>query len=143
MADPPAVPDHPLGQIGPLLARDERGHHCLDLHRVGLRGPAEPPGQAPEMGIHRDTGDAEGVAEHHVRRLATHPRQRDQVLQASRDLAAVPLAERLPQAHLSFFQAEDGIRGLYVTGVQTCALPICMSNRPYTPATANMSAART
>src|SRR5215469_18479573 len=25
---------------------------------------------------------------------------------------------------LSFFQAEDGIRDLYVTGVQTCALPI-------------------
>src|SRR5271155_4111034 len=24
-----------------------------------------------------------------------------------------------------FFQAEDGIRYLYVTGVQTCALPIC------------------
>src|SRR5205085_7523994 len=27
-----------------------------------------------------------------------------------------------------FFQAEDGIRDLTVTGVQTCALPIC-SNR--------------
>src|SRR5438874_7210958 len=27
-----------------------------------------------------------------------------------------------------FFQAEDGIRDLYVTGVQTCALPI--SSRP-------------
>src|SRR5690349_24304881 len=27
-----------------------------------------------------------------------------------------------------FFQAEDGIRDLYVTGVQTCALPI--SRRP-------------
>src|SRR5438874_1834930 len=26
-----------------------------------------------------------------------------------------------------FFQAEDGIRDLYVTGVQTCALPICSS----------------
>src|SRR6266496_1539392 len=26
-----------------------------------------------------------------------------------------------------FFQAEDGIRDLYVTGVQTCALPICFS----------------
>src|SRR5204863_5683839 len=26
---------------------------------------------------------------------------------------------------LFFFQAEDGIRALYVTGVQTCALPIC------------------
>src|SRR2546430_13648585 len=29
-----------------------------------------------------------------------------------------------------FFQAEDGIRDLTVTGVQTCALPICWSNRP-------------
>src|SRR3989475_7827646 len=26
-----------------------------------------------------------------------------------------------------FFQAEDGIRDLTVTGVQTCALPICMT----------------
>src|SRR6266496_5950670 len=26
-----------------------------------------------------------------------------------------------------FFQAEDGIRDLYVTGVQTCALPILAS----------------
>src|SRR6266496_661551 len=29
-----------------------------------------------------------------------------------------------------FFQAEDGIRDLYVTGVQTCALPICVRRRP-------------
>src|SRR5690349_22408773 len=28
-----------------------------------------------------------------------------------------------------FFQAEDGIRDLYVTGVQTCALPICGRDR--------------
>src|SRR2546430_6966525 len=28
---------------------------------------------------------------------------------------------------LFFFQAEDGIRDLTVTGVQTCALPICRS----------------
>src|SRR5690606_40532975 len=27
-----------------------------------------------------------------------------------------------------FFQAEDGIRDFHVTGVQTCALPICSSN---------------
>src|SRR5690606_40661562 len=26
-----------------------------------------------------------------------------------------------------FFQAEDGIRAFHVTGVQTCALPICWS----------------
>src|ERR1017187_4495448 len=30
----------------------------------------------------------------------------------------------IPPATL-FFQAEDGIRGTSVTGVQTCALPIC------------------
>src|SRR5690349_24579711 len=29
-----------------------------------------------------------------------------------------------------FFQAEDGIRDLYVTGVQTCALPICRPRPP-------------
>src|SRR6267378_5720322 len=28
------------------------------------------------------------------------------------------------EARLFFFQAKDGIRDLYVTGVQTCALPI-------------------
>src|SRR5690606_40486353 len=26
-----------------------------------------------------------------------------------------------------FFQAEDGIRAFHVTGVQTCALPICVN----------------
>src|SRR2546430_2895247 len=30
-----------------------------------------------------------------------------------------------------FFQAEDGIRDLTVTGVQTCALPICRSHTAY------------
>src|SRR5690606_28177718 len=29
---------------------------------------------------------------------------------------------------LSFFQAEDGIRGFHVTGVQTCALPISLAH---------------
>src|SRR5690349_22800925 len=32
--------------------------------------------------------------------------------------------ERRMDFFLFFFQAEDGIRYLYVTGVQTCALPI-------------------
>src|SRR3989475_3038136 len=33
-----------------------------------------------------------------------------------------------------FFQAEDGIRDLTVTGVQTCALPICPTHRSRTRA---------
>src|SRR5437867_12744113 len=35
---------------------------------------------------------------------------------------------RVPLAF--FFQAEDGIRDRTVTGVQTCALPICPIDRP-------------
>src|SRR5687767_15279806 len=49
-----------------------------------------------------------------------------------------------------FFQAEDGIRDKLVTGVQTCALPICKGLRRehvvaetdvHTPLTANQSKA--
>src|SRR2546430_10329927 len=36
----------------------------------------------------------------------------------------------LPILHIFFFQAEDGIRDLTVTGVQTCALPISSYARP-------------
>src|SRR5438874_8355706 len=39
------------------------------------------------------------------------------------------LCRILGQDVLFFFQAEDGIRDLYVTGVQTCALPICRGDR--------------
>src|SRR5438874_7433240 len=39
-----------------------------------------------------------------------------------------------------FFQAEDGIRDLYVTGVQTCALPI--SNRERARQTVEAATAR-
>src|SRR5690606_41708575 len=34
-----------------------------------------------------------------------------------------------------FFQAEDGIRGFHVTGVQTCALPISSYNTDMVPQT--------
>src|SRR5690606_41130352 len=39
-----------------------------------------------------------------------------------------------------FFQAEDGIRDFHVTGVQTCALPICMNDAPRTVWTLDQSA---
>src|SRR3989440_6866288 len=38
-----------------------------------------------------------------------------------------------------FFQAEDGIRDLIVTGVQTCALPICARGAPTRSAASTMS----
>src|SRR5256886_11306190 len=36
----------------------------------------------------------------------------------------------LSKVFFFFFQAEDGIRDLTVTGVQTCALPICVARSP-------------
>src|SRR5215469_15907028 len=41
-----------------------------------------------------------------------------------------------------FFQAEDGIRDLYVTGVQTCALPICARPPARAPARRGTAARR-
>src|SRR5256885_1817308 len=41
-----------------------------------------------------------------------------------REVVSLRFRERV---HIFFFQAEDGIRDYKVTGVQTCALPICMS----------------
>src|SRR5256885_13307638 len=38
------------------------------------------------------------------------------------------LRGELPWNDVFFFQAEDGIRYYKVTGVQTCALPICLTN---------------
>src|SRR5436309_6961065 len=53
-----------------------------------------------------------------------------------------------PLNFLFFFQAEDGIRDFHVTGVQTCALPICASARssdirfyPAAPIDSNRTAA--
>src|SRR5256886_8133513 len=44
---------------------------------------------------------------------------------ASRSWLSVGCDHTLCVVFFFFFQAEDGIRDLTVTGVQTCALPIC------------------
>src|SRR2546422_7698274 len=46
----------------------------------------------------------------------------------SRRIVLVQRFELLADSFLFFFQAEDGIRDVAVTGVQTCALPISMAS---------------
>src|SRR5690348_17937086 len=57
----------------------------------------------------------------------------------------LPLTLRLARIRAFFFQADDGIRGGRVTGVQTCALPIWSSSstrRSLPGGSAAVSAAR-
>src|SRR5437763_8342845 len=58
------------------------------------------------------------MLEHRGVRLKQDVNGRDRGLSGREDLFPVVL-------HAFFFQAEDGIRDTSVTGVQTCALPIC------------------
>src|SRR3972149_2590473 len=53
-------------------------------------------------------------------------------------MALPPRGERAGGRTLSFFQAEDGIRDLTVTGVQTCALPILAQVRGAAPRAQNL-----
>src|SRR6266576_4641857 len=48
----------------------------------------------------------------------------EQELQQRPRPASQPQSAQRKKEQIFFFQAEDGIRVLYVTGVQTCALPI-------------------
>src|SRR5690606_40860967 len=45
----------------------------------------------------------------------------------SRDSDTCRRTTKITRSFFFFFQAEDGIRDFHVTGVQTCALPICVA----------------
>ena len=95
--------DQHVAEHRPVLAGEERPDLVLDGDRVRLLGPAQPAGDAPEVGVDRDPRDTEGVAEDDVGGLATDARQLDEVLEAARDLSPVVRDEGLPET-------DDGAR---------------------------------
>ena len=95
MTDPATVPDQPVGGGGPVTPRQERADVVLDLVRVGLRRPAEPPRQPGEMGVYREAWLAEGIAEHHIGGLSANTRQGDEFVQRVWDLPAEAVAQLL------------------------------------------------
>src|SRR5690349_22879088 len=58
------------------------------------------------------------------------------------DCTTVGSTDCCVQYFIFFFQAEDGIRDLYVTGVQTCALPIYDRGRGRLPVPSGLLADR-
>src|SRR5690606_11533340 len=86
VADPPSVPDHPLREHRPVLAREQLADRVLDLDRVLLRGPAPAADEAPEVRVDRDAGKTEGLAEHDVGRLPADAGQLDELVERVRYL---------------------------------------------------------
>ena len=94
MANPPTVPEHPMGGRGPLASRQERGYVLLDLVRIGLGRPAKSLREPADMGVHRDARHAERVAKHHIGGLAADTRQSNELFHGAGNLAAEAIAER-------------------------------------------------
>jgi hypothetical protein len=67
------VDDQEVGGLRPLRAGNQGTQLIVDL--VGVIGPGEPEalGYAEDVGVDGQGGDSEGVAEHHVGRLAADP----------------------------------------------------------------------
>src|SRR4029453_13228215 len=93
MAAPAAVPDDVVAQLGPVLWREEACDCELDLVGVSLGGPSKTADKPPEVGVHRDAGNAEAVAEHHVGGLAANAGEGHQVIHPLRYFAAKPLGQ--------------------------------------------------
>src|SRR5574342_1155752 len=82
-----------MGRSGPFRLRDERAKIVVDpLCVVGPR-ESQPLRYTDDVGVHGEGWNSEGVSEDDVGRLAAYARQRRQLVDGSRHLAAVALAE--------------------------------------------------
>ena len=97
MAATASVPDQSMREHRPVLAGEEGANLGFHLVGVGLRRPSKPTGQSAEVGVHGDARDAERVTQHDVCGLSANPRQGDEVLEPSGNLAVEVVAERLAE----------------------------------------------
>src|SRR5262249_11475687 len=89
VANLPTVVDHAVAEYRPLFFGDEPHQVALDRLRVGLRGQPHAAAESAQMGIDRDAGHAEGVAEDDVGRLAADAGQGYQLFHRRGDFAAM------------------------------------------------------
>src|SRR6266571_3580655 len=95
-ADAAPMQDEGVREPGPLVARHQRHQVALDLLRCFLFRETEQRRQALHVRVHHDPFTLpEPGAQHHVRGLAPHPGELDQLLHGIRHLAPVALQERL------------------------------------------------
>ena len=71
-----------MTELCPLGTREEGHEIAFDLLRIFMLGQAETSGDPADVGVdHHAACDAKGIAQNDVRRLASHARQRHQLVQ--------------------------------------------------------------
>lgn len=95
-----------------MLAREELHQLLLDFDRILGRGPAKPPAEAADVGIHDDaSGGVEGVAEDDVGGFTSRAGDGDELVDRLRDLAMETLHEGGRHAdQILGFVAEEACR---------------------------------
>ena len=93
-AHPPAVQNQHIRRARPASLRHRRAQLLFDDFRIVGRRDPETVGNTQHVAIDWQAGDAEGVAEHDVCRLAPDPGQLDERVHVGRHAAAVPLNQR-------------------------------------------------
>ena len=89
-----AVPDEPVAEAGPVLARDEAHQVEFDFFRGSVFGEAEPPGKPLDMGVDDDAfGGVEGVAEDDICGFAAYAGEFGEGIEGAWDLAGVVVEE--------------------------------------------------
>ncbi len=93
-----AVFNGSVAEVCPVLVRNALHEVLLDLVLLGALCQAQALRHATHMGVDGDPRRVEAVAEHHIRRFASHTRQLHELFHRCGDLAAVVLHERLGHA---------------------------------------------
>jgi len=106
--------DLDVGRERPHLFRQRLAELLLDLHRVVALGNADAVRYAQYVTIDRQTGNAQRMSEHDVRRLAADARELRELLHVGRHLAAVfgDQLLRHPDQGFRFLTKESGRQNL-------------------------------
>jgi len=90
-ADVPAMGNHDMAEGRPPPFRDYVGQIEFQLYRVTVIGQSQPPGQANDVCIAGDAGDAEGVAQDAIGGLSPDAGQGQKLFHRVGDRAVVML----------------------------------------------------
>ena len=84
-----------MGQVIPLLRRENVSNFPLDFHGISLRRPPESAYEATEVRVHCQPRDIKCIAQHHIGGFSPDPRKDDKFLKGGWHFPTVMLTELL------------------------------------------------